>query len=753
MPKAGSTSNLTEEARIDLVLTSQQYLAGLAKVEGQTDKTQKAVEKAFMKLSTDANRAAASYDMLGDQSKKLATDQKAIQSAIDALIRGGLSKQSPQVQALIADYKKLGTASESVENKNRTLGQSFASLRDVMQGPVAAAKMVFEALERVVKVGSDLYMEYAGAERGVNVFNQAMKESLQISSSGATALKEYAAELENKVGLDAEDTMAMMGKLAVMGKTERQILDISEAAANYSAGAGIDFKTAFEQLNGTLQGSARGLDRQNGAIKALTKEQLMNGDAIKIINEQYKDYAEITGKDALGASERLNRSTIVLKEALGEVVAYNFKPLIENMVTAAKEAADRISQKTNLGKVLSGDTKNIDAINQAYMYQSDLMQTQRDKIDEINAANRGRSSGEQKDAEKKLADLQKQLDALRSIQKEMSTMSAISDKAKAAALAKAQKEEESAKRAEARQAQETFTYQGMLHERQANYEAYYKALTDAAKRGEEEIANFQKSLGGKMPEHEGIETELPLFYRLLQSNELTNANDRFNKSFDESTAYIDAVQKKADELGISFEEAAKKMADAPITIAGAIEGISGAWNAAQGAMGAYGDLVQNQGDAEIAAMKARGATDEEIKKKQNEIAEKAFNANKANAIANALISGYEATMKAYAQLGPLGGTVGAAIVAAMSAAQVGMIAAQSYVPMAEGGSGTVTKPTLFLAGEAGAEDFAFGPKRKGGLSGGGTTVIQNFNIGGSVIAERQVMQLGAAGVAMAGRGY
>lgn len=42
----------------------------------------------------------------------------------------------------------------------------------------------------------------------------------------------------------------------------------------------------------------------------------------------------------------------------------------------------------------------------------------------------------------------------------------------------------------------------------------------------------------------------------------------------------------------------------------------------------------------------------------------------------------------------------------------------SYLPvqvMAEGGSGTVIKPTLFLAGERGAEDFAFSPQSKGGL--------------------------------------
>lgn len=44
-------------------------------------------------------------------------------------------------------------------------------------------------------------------------------------------------------------------------------------------------------------------------------------------------------------------------------------------------------------------------------------------------------------------------------------------------------------------------------------------------------------------------------------------------------------------------------------------------------------------------------------------------------------------------------------------------------PMASGGSGIVTKPTLFMAGEAGAEAFKFTPLGKGG--GDGTTVVVN----------------------------
>jgi hypothetical protein len=49
------------------------------------------------------------------------------------------------------------------------------------------------------------------------------------------------------------------------------------------------------------------------------------------------------------------------------------------------------------------------------------------------------------------------------------------------------------------------------------------------------------------------------------------------------------------------------------------------------------------------------------------------------------------------------------------------------LPMAEGGSGVVTRPTLFLAGEAGPEYVNFRPLSKGG-SGGGNVSTGNINV-------------------------
>jgi hypothetical protein len=72
------------------------------------------------------------------------------------------------------------------------------------------------------------------------------------------------------------------------------------------------------------------------------------------------------------------------------------------------------------------------------------------------------------------------------------------------------------------------------------------------------------------------------------------------------------------------------------------------------------------------------------------------------------------------------------------------------IPMAEGGSGVTTGPTNFFVEKAG-EPFEFGgTNNKRGMGRG---ITQNFYIGGSVIAERQVKQLAMAGLSQAARGY
>ncbi len=91
-----------------------------------------------------------------------------------------------------------------------------------------------------------------------------------------------------------------------------------------------------------------------------------------------------------------------------------------------------------------------------------------------------------------------------------------------------------------------------------------------------------------------------------------------------------------------------------------------------------------------------------IAKKQEELKRKQFEANKRSSMANVAINTATAIMQAFAQLGPIGGGIATAVIAATSAAQLAIIGSQKYIPaLAKGG--VVDKATLAMVGEDGAE--------------------------------------------------
>jgi tape measure domain-containing protein len=102
---------------------------------------------------------------------------------------------------------------------------------------------------------------------------------------------------------------------------------------------------------------------------------------------------------------------------------------------------------------------------------------------------------------------------------------------------------------------------------------------------------------------------------------------------------IDAWDKLVEEI--------KNAEDALDTFKTGYEAITGLFET-------YIDLQGNMGDAELARMKKSGATDEEIAKRKAELQKKEFDNQKALSIANAIVSGAEAAVKALTA-GPIAG--------------------------------------------------------------------------------------------------
>ena len=91
-----------------------------------------------------------------------------------------------------------------------------------------------------------------------------------------------------------------------------------------------------------------------------------------------------------------------------------------------------------------------------------------------------------------------------------------------------------------------------------------------------------------------------------------------------------------------------------------------------------------------------------LNRKKDELARKQFEAQRTNAIAEALINGANAILKGFAQLGPIAGAINAGIQAGITALQVAVITKQKYVSAFAKG-GVIDKPTLALMGEDGRE--------------------------------------------------
>ena len=77
------------------------------------------------------------------------------------------------------------------------------------------------------------------------------------------------------------------------------------------------------------------------------------------------------------------------------------------------------------------------------------------------------------------------------------------------------------------------------------------------------------------------------------------------------------------------------------------------------------------------------------------------------------------------------GLLAPVLFAVMSAAVIGALSLQSKAakPMAQGGYGLVSNPTLFLAGEEGPEAYSFTPMGMGGgISSGGSINVREINV-------------------------
>lgn len=177
-------------------------------------------------------------------------------------------------------------------------GKGFAdNLKGISTGAVAAAGAVAGvavAVKKTVDVLNDCAAAYRVQTNAEEALQTAANNNPYLNDESVYNLRNFASELQSMSEIGDEVSLRVMSQLAATGRTEEQIMQIMSAAADMAAVTGNSIQNVALQLNKTYSGLAGELGEANGAIRALTKEELENGRAIELVAKQYKGAAAAT---------------------------------------------------------------------------------------------------------------------------------------------------------------------------------------------------------------------------------------------------------------------------------------------------------------------------------------------------------------------------------------------------------------------------------------------------------------------------
>lgn len=117
------------------------------------------------------------------------------------------------------------------------------------------------------------------------------------------------------------DSINNATKMAVaMGLTEKQIEDVLKASTDLAASGVMPLDQAVKALSFSYSGNVEELKRLNPELAKLTKAQLAQGEAVRIIGQEYKGMADAMANTFEGRDTQWNNSFSDLQAAVGGVI-------------------------------------------------------------------------------------------------------------------------------------------------------------------------------------------------------------------------------------------------------------------------------------------------------------------------------------------------------------------------------------------------------------------------------------------------
>lgn len=117
------------------------------------------------------------------------------------------------------------------------------------------------------------------------------------------------------------DSINNVTKMAVaMGLTEKQIEDVLKASTDLAASGVMPLDQAVKELSRSYSGNLEELKKMNPELAKLTKEQLEQGEAVRIIGKQYEGMADAMANTFEGRDTQWKNSFSDLQAAVGGII-------------------------------------------------------------------------------------------------------------------------------------------------------------------------------------------------------------------------------------------------------------------------------------------------------------------------------------------------------------------------------------------------------------------------------------------------
>ena len=241
-----------------------------------------------------------------------------------------------------------------------------------MAGKVAGVAAAYFAAQGLINGAMSAANAYARQE-------QAEKKLRFALGSNTQALLNQASALQQVTTFGDEAIIEQQAFLASLKFSEDQIKSIIPVALDLAEATGISLESAVRNTSKTFSGLAGELGELVPQLRDLTKEEMMAGDAVKVMADLFQGQAQVGAETFGGKMKQLTNTLGDLAEAAGELLVPVILPLANGLKIAAEGTLSFFKTLGVIGdegsEQIKKVTANFDFFNQSIKDNKELQKT------------------------------------------------------------------------------------------------------------------------------------------------------------------------------------------------------------------------------------------------------------------------------------------------------------------------------------------------------------------------------------------